>query len=196
MKKKRLMGAASKRRWRLEEEMSFLHPPRRDVADIETAYENIKLELQPHDHDLSNEDLELADCASTSSYGDIRAEAILSERKTPNELEKRELDALELFFSSICATVKQFSRYNQMVAKNKVYTVISELELKHVLEEQAREKGEEPKGEQAVVGCSVDVANVKVETTNVGSPMSSGYGNGSTQDKVMTNFAEESRDCD
>lgn len=44
----------------------------------------------------------------------------------------KKLDALDQFFLSICSTVKQFSPYLQHVAKNKIFSIVSELELEQL----------------------------------------------------------------
>lgn len=44
---------------------------------------------------------------------------------------KTEQDPLDLFFSSMAATVKQFSPFLQHVAKTKIFSIITELEMQH-----------------------------------------------------------------
>lgn len=43
---------------------------------------------------------------------------------------------IDTFFSSIAATVKNFSAYYQNIAKSKIFSIISDLEMKQIMQEQ------------------------------------------------------------
>jgi len=53
------------------------------------------------------------------------------EKKDEEQLEekKKESSAMDQFFLSMCSTVKQFSPYNQHLAKTKIFSIVSEIEL-------------------------------------------------------------------
>lgn len=53
---------------------------------------------------------------------------ILEEEKKQKEKEAQEKDDVDLFFDTMKATVKKFSAANKILAKQRVFTVISELE--------------------------------------------------------------------
>lgn len=57
---------------------------------------------------------------------------ILDNRDNKSSETDKKLDALDQFFSSICSTVKQFSPYLQHVAKNKIFSIVSEMELEQL----------------------------------------------------------------
>lgn len=178
------MGAAKRCRWRLEEEMSFLYPlfrrysPRQTKpAEVESTYDH-KLQLQVPEQELSNEGLE--DYASTSSFGDARADA--EDSKTSLLNERKDYDALDLFFGTICATVKQFSKYNQSIAKSRIFSVVSEMEMKQLMDEESQ-KGSEEEDEGSTNDQNViDITQIKIEEFE--------------NEKILKNLAEESRDCD
>lgn len=45
---------------------------------------------------------------------------------------KSELSAIDQFFLSMCSTVKQFSPYHQHLAKTKIFSIVSEIELENL----------------------------------------------------------------
>lgn len=57
---------------------------------------------------------------------------ILEKKNEENLEEKKESNAIDQFFLSMCSTVKQFSPYNQHLAKTKIVSIVSELELKNL----------------------------------------------------------------
>jgi len=44
-------------------------------------------------------------------------------------------DAIDTFFSSIATTVKNFSPYYQNVAKSQIFNIISDLEMKQIMQQ-------------------------------------------------------------
>ncbi|KAL4104447.1 hypothetical protein QTP88_019748 [Uroleucon formosanum] len=53
-----------------------------------------------------------------------------NKKKDEEQLEeKKESSAMDQFFLSMCSTVKQFSPYNQHLAKTKIFSIVSEIEL-------------------------------------------------------------------
>jgi len=54
---------------------------------------------------------------------------ILQKKEEENLEEKKESSAMDQFFLSMCSTVKQFSPYNQHLAKTKIFSIVSEIEL-------------------------------------------------------------------
>lgn len=69
---------------------------------------------------------------STQNASATLMKFILDNRDSKSSEADKTLDALDHFFSSICSTVKQFSPYMQHVAKNKIFSIISELELEQL----------------------------------------------------------------
>lgn len=59
-----------------------------------------------------------------------------TENSSQNIIAPVKNDLLDLFFSSIAATVKQFSPYLQHMAKTKIFQTVSELEIQHVMQQQ------------------------------------------------------------
>jgi len=57
---------------------------------------------------------------------------ILDNRGNKSSEADQNIGPLDQFFSSICSTVKQFSPYYQHVAKNKIFSIVSELELEQL----------------------------------------------------------------
>lgn len=53
---------------------------------------------------------------------------------------KTEIDVIDKFFQSMSLTVKQFSPYHQHLAKTRVFSVISELELEHLKSQQLHQQ--------------------------------------------------------
>lgn len=59
-------------------------------------------------------------------------------RKEPlesNKKEEKSPDPTDLFFQSIAATIKRFTPYHQSLCKSKVFAVVSEIEMKEILEQ-------------------------------------------------------------
>lgn len=54
---------------------------------------------------------------------------ILEKKDEENLEQKAESSAMDQFFLSMCSTVKQFSPYNQHLAKTKIFSIVSEIEL-------------------------------------------------------------------
>jgi hypothetical protein len=57
---------------------------------------------------------------------------ILEKKNEENLKEKNEPSAIDQFFLSMCSTVKQFSPYHQHLAKTKIFSIISEIELENL----------------------------------------------------------------
>ncbi|XP_025195660.1 variant-silencing SET domain-containing protein-like [Melanaphis sacchari] len=54
------------------------------------------------------------------------------ENETKSKEDEKNLDVNDKFFSSMCSMVKQFSSYHQHVARSKIFSIVSELELQHI----------------------------------------------------------------
>ncbi|XP_003396199.1 uncharacterized protein LOC126915783 [Bombus affinis] len=144
--------AANKiRKWRYEDEMSFLIPYMKERETITS--------VQVHVSDESNDELDdvnttednsnLIERSSSSKVSDIPIEtfrrkmkrepatAVLMDyassntNRTVNE-EQQTMDDIDLFFKSIALTVKKLSPYNQIIAKARVSSVISELQIQEL----------------------------------------------------------------
>lgn len=57
---------------------------------------------------------------------------ILEKKNEENLEEKKESSAIDQFFLSMCSTVKQFSPYKQHLAKTKIFSIVSEIELENL----------------------------------------------------------------
>ncbi|XP_071575329.1 uncharacterized protein [Temnothorax nylanderi] len=55
---------------------------------------------------------------------------------TPPTQQSNDSNAINTFFSSIAATVNSFSPYYQNIAKSQIFSIISDLEMKQILQEQ------------------------------------------------------------
>jgi len=62
--------------------------------------------------------------------------------------EKNEIDVIDQFFQNMGSTVKQFSPYHQHLAKTRVFSVISELELDHINSQKLHEQQYRQKDQQ------------------------------------------------
>jgi len=54
------------------------------------------------------------------------------ENETKSKDDEKNLDVNDTFFSSMCFMVKQFSSYHQHLARFKIFSIVSELELQHI----------------------------------------------------------------
>lgn len=70
------------------------------------------------------------------SASGVLMDFILNNRSQPATHENKDACALDLFFSSIAKTVKTFSPYNQALAKSRVFSIISELEISELSQTQ------------------------------------------------------------
>lgn len=70
------------------------------------------------------------------SASGVLMDFILNNRSEPATHENKDACALDLFFSSIAKTVKTFSPYNQALAKSRVFSIISELEISELSQTQ------------------------------------------------------------
>ncbi|XP_023028644.2 uncharacterized protein [Leptinotarsa decemlineata] len=166
-KKKRKTGQAAKniKKWKYEEEMSFVvpffverkrlesaqltsddeQPDEGDEAsqmkdDVTTAVHmsQIKEEIISTNADAVNDtgsDLSImnSEVRDQDMRGQTTASAVLIKLlESQNNLAPRDHDELDHFFLSISGTVKKFSPYLQAVAKNKIFGLVSEMELQQL----------------------------------------------------------------
>lgn len=57
---------------------------------------------------------------------------ILENKNEENLNEKKESSAIDQFLLSMCSTVKEFSPYHQHLAKTKIFSIVSEIELENL----------------------------------------------------------------
>lgn len=133
------------RKWRYEDEMEFMamHVTLRDVNDRADADETLGddggiPEKKPHIGGDSQDPLFIPKVKSEK------------QRKTPNPSRKRPYednapitDHIDGFLIGIGATLRNFSRHYQNLAKSKIFNLVSEMELQQIMEfKKQSEKGE------------------------------------------------------
>lgn len=50
------------------------------------------------------------------------------------EKNKNTIDPIDVFFNGVCATVKQMSPYYQNIAKSKIFSIVTDIEMKQIME--------------------------------------------------------------
>lgn len=152
------------RKWQYEDEMAFLIPYFQERKQIRTVAD-MDMDIIISDEDNKNEERdvgELVEVESSASYAykyqPMTAEQedsftmmdnISSSQYSFVEKEKvrgSEDKVIDAFLASVGATLKTFSPYMQIVAKTKIFNVVSELELQHIRQ---NEQGIKRKYEQS-----------------------------------------------
>lgn len=82
------------------------------------------------------------ECCTTSesASSQLMKYIIEKEKEEVKSNNKTEIDLIDKFFQSMSLTVKQFSPYHQHLAKTRVFSVISELELEHLKSQQLHQQ--------------------------------------------------------
>lgn len=156
------------KKWKYEEEMSFLRPHMRErdtisslnLSDGESEANNdengiVEVEEGDIDFDINSSITHInteSPTTSSSAENKIRSQKELTKtnirkRKQPtgsasatlmeyiiktkeqNNVTETQQDGLDHFFLSIASTVKKFTPYNQNLAKAKIFSIVSDLEL-------------------------------------------------------------------
>lgn len=81
--------------------------------------------------------------ASSESASSLLIRYIIEKEKKEEikaNTEKNEINLIDQFFQNMGSTVKQFSPYHQHLAKTRVFSVISELELDHIKSQKLHEQ--------------------------------------------------------
>ncbi|KAG5900366.1 hypothetical protein JTB14_033814 [Gonioctena quinquepunctata] len=161
-KRKRKTGPAAKKikKWKYEEEMTFLIPlfaERNSLSSLNISSGESETETVQYDHSenvdsAATDPTDVAYSTADDYNGDntqitenyvpkkLKIETGSTEMPTASSmgylLEEKKKTAptaaqgeLDFFFSFISATVKKFSPYQQAVAKNQIFTLVSEMEL-------------------------------------------------------------------
>jgi hypothetical protein len=174
------------KKWKYEEEMSFLRPHMRERDTISSLTNFSDKENETHndesgifeeeesdiDFDINSSITHLSNtespATSSSVENKIRSQKLslaqkelnktnMRKRKQPtesasatlmeyiiktkeknNETETQQ-DGLDLFFLSIASTVKKFTPYNQNLAKSKIFSIVSDLELNELKSSQEQQ---------------------------------------------------------
>ncbi|KRT82117.1 Myb/SANT-like transcription factor [Oryctes borbonicus] len=141
--------------WKYEGEMSFLVPhftsrsgkpldsiePYQPPSEEEQSVENILEDIKHYSNIEPNESSSLVDndefTAKAKASNDNSSTALLKYMLESQERERvrMEEDDITSFFLNMAKTVRTFSRYRRAEAKNKVFTVISQLEFEQINEE-------------------------------------------------------------
>lgn len=83
------------------------------------------------------------ECRTTSESASSHLMKYIIEKEKEEEVKsnkKTEINVIDQFFQSMSLTVKQFSPYHQHLAKTRVFSVISELELEHLKSQQMHQQ--------------------------------------------------------
>ncbi|KAL4153739.1 hypothetical protein QTP88_001572 [Uroleucon formosanum] len=163
------------KKWKYEEEISFLRPHMRERDTIsslnilsdgenETNDESGIVEVEDGDNDLDINSSDITHLTNTespttsSSENKVRSQKLtlgqkelnktnMRKRKQPTESASATL--MESFFLSIASTVKKFTPYNQSLAKVKIFSIVSDLEFNELKssQEQQYQSGNTPSSE-------------------------------------------------
>lgn len=149
------------RKWKYEDEMSFLIPYFQERKHIRLVCDNpfdadiIISDDENHDKKSEDRDIgESAELESSASYkftplnGDQEDSfTMLENNSSQNSFPEKDKDkVIDAFLASVGATIKTFSPYMQIMAKSKIFNVVSEMELQHIKQ---NEQGVKRKFEQS-----------------------------------------------
>lgn len=126
--------------------MAFLVPYFQERKQIRTVADNaFDMDIIISDDENKNEDRdigELVEVESSASYAckyqPMTAEqedsfTMLENNGSQNSFVEKDKDrVIDAFLASVGATLKTFNPYMQIIAKTKIFSVVSELELQHV----------------------------------------------------------------
>lgn len=178
-------SAKNIKKWKYEEEMSFLRPHMRErdtisslnLSDGESEANNdengiVEVEEGDIDFDINSSNTE-SPTTSSSAENKIRSQKLslgqkeltktnirkqptgsasatlmeyIIKTKEQNNVTETQQDGLDHFFLSIASTVKKFTPYNQNLAKAKIFSIVSDLELSELKpsQEQPYQSGNTP----------------------------------------------------
>lgn len=180
-KKKAKSGQAAKKmkKWKYEDEMSFVIPffiekRTSESVDLTAEYEEFQKEDEvtevqnPTDNEINSADAVNVDAAHDTEIWDEDVPVVLNKSSQPQHCQVKKIkakkrakvvpvqsasavlmsrlldeqsliplqnqhDELDRFFLNISETVRKFSPYLQAMAKNKIFTLVSEMELQQLV---------------------------------------------------------------
>lgn len=99
-------------------------------VNVKTIY------LKPHNFTSTDTDTDTdTDNIGECEYALMQYIIQQKDNETKSKEDEKNLDVNDKFFSSMCSMVKQFSPYHQHVARSKIFSIISELELQHITQQ-------------------------------------------------------------
>jgi hypothetical protein len=159
--------AVKNKKWKFEDEMAFLNPyfqERETLKNIHNANENnsnngsetielkrveriknenkVEEKVKPEERlGVSNTTaLRASSKAKEAPKGssDITSSLMMNYISEKNHHISQSKDTVDLFFSSIAATVKSFTPYYQNIAKSRIFATVSELEMEQIMKNHQR----------------------------------------------------------
>ncbi|XP_077292492.1 uncharacterized protein LOC143915651 [Arctopsyche grandis] len=142
-KREIINGQVVRKRWKYDEEMEFLLPfiKERDTSSI------VLPQLSDDEDDNQEDYIDLEDNAKlTEDFAEppnkkykesetLEGENVstfLMKHILENRTHSSELDNIEAFFVGMASTVKMFSPLNKAIAKGKIFSIVSEMELENL----------------------------------------------------------------
>jgi hypothetical protein len=183
-------AAVKNKKWKFEDEMAFLNPyfqERETPTNIHDANENKsnkgseKMELERVERIKNEKEVgekvkpeERLGVSNTTTFrasskakeapkgsSDITSSLMMNYILEKNHHISQSKDTVDLFFSSIAATVKSFTPYYQNIAKSRIFATISELEMEQIMKNHQRSGTSSPPSHECRDQLNISVLDLQ-----------------------------------
>lgn len=132
-------GATNVKKWKYEDAFTFLLPfvkERQNLSNFDVDSDSNDSRLTVTTEEQNNREQKYFDEQDNKNANiECHSSVILKnvEPSRNNDIETENVNPIDSFFMAISATVKQFSPYYQNIVKSKIFSVVSELEMAHIV---------------------------------------------------------------